>query len=189
MFVVTEADTGTADQPRSRPDARSQARPAAVTRQSSRGANGTVAVEALIVWAHPAARAELCVRFMASKIVSETVSGSSAIEQRPGFIKLLNKLEQDDVLIVTKLDRLQERDRRRHHRRQAGCDGGAGALPGALRLVALWQHSQRRRGGAAPAHRQYLAAGRTRGILPNITTPMGGSFIGITLATVRAWRS
>jgi putative DNA-invertase from lambdoid prophage Rac len=34
------------------------------------------------------------------------VSGSSAIEQRPGFIKLLNKLEQDDVLIVTKLDRL-----------------------------------------------------------------------------------
>ena len=31
--------------------------------------------------------------------------------------------------------------------------------------------------------------GRTRGILPNITTPMGGSFIGITLATVRAWRS
>jgi hypothetical protein len=32
-------------------------------------------------------------------------------------------------------------------------------------------------------------AGRTRGILPNITTPMGGSFIGITLATVRASRS
>jgi CO/xanthine dehydrogenase Mo-binding subunit len=32
-------------------------------------------------------------------------------------------------------------------------------------------------------------ARRTRGILPNITTPMGGSFIGITLATVRAWRS
>jgi putative DNA-invertase from lambdoid prophage Rac len=34
------------------------------------------------------------------------VSGSSAIEQRPAFIKLLNKLEQDDVLIVTKMDRL-----------------------------------------------------------------------------------
>jgi hypothetical protein len=30
-------------------------------------------------------------------------------------------------------------------------------------------------------------AGRTRGILPNIMTPTGGSFIGITLATVRAW--
>ena len=34
------------------------------------------------------------------------MSGSSAIEQRPGFIKLLNKLEHDDVLIVIKLDRL-----------------------------------------------------------------------------------
>ena len=40
------------------------------------------------------------------RVVSETVSGSSAIEQRPGFLKLLDKLEQDDVLIVTKLDRL-----------------------------------------------------------------------------------
>src|ERR1700760_3868181 len=40
------------------------------------------------------------------RVVSETVSGSSAITQRPGFIKLLKKLEQDDVLIVTKLDRL-----------------------------------------------------------------------------------
>lgn len=40
------------------------------------------------------------------RIVSETVSGSSAIEQRPGFIKLLDRLEQDDVLIVTKMDRL-----------------------------------------------------------------------------------
>jgi hypothetical protein len=30
---------------------------------------------------------------------------------------------------------------------------------------------------------------RSRGILPNITTLMGGSFIGITLATVRALRS
>src|SRR3954466_4133836 len=29
---------------------------------------------------------------------------------------------------------------------------------------------------------------RTRGILPAITTPTGGSFIAITLATVRAWR-
>jgi hypothetical protein len=32
-------------------------------------------------------------------------------------------------------------------------------------------------------------AGRTRGILPNITPPKGGSFIGITLAMVRASRS
>jgi putative DNA-invertase from lambdoid prophage Rac len=40
------------------------------------------------------------------RIVTETVSGSSAIEQRPAFIRLMDKLERDDVLIVTKLDRL-----------------------------------------------------------------------------------
>src|SRR3954462_12033406 len=41
-----------------------------------------------------------------NRIVSETVSGSSAIEQRKGFLKLLDRLEAGDVLIVTKLDRL-----------------------------------------------------------------------------------
>jgi hypothetical protein len=40
------------------------------------------------------------------RIVSEAASGSSAIEQRPGFRKLMERLEADDVLIVTKLDRL-----------------------------------------------------------------------------------
>jgi len=40
------------------------------------------------------------------RVVSDTVSGSSAIEQRPGFMRLLDKMEQDDVLVVTKLDRL-----------------------------------------------------------------------------------
>lgn len=40
------------------------------------------------------------------RVVSETISGSSAIEQRPGFLKLLDRLERDDVLIVTKMDRL-----------------------------------------------------------------------------------
>jgi putative DNA-invertase from lambdoid prophage Rac len=40
------------------------------------------------------------------RVVSETVSGSSAIEQRPGFMRLLDRLEAEDVLIVTKLDRL-----------------------------------------------------------------------------------
>ena len=34
------------------------------------------------------------------------MSGGSAIEQRPGFMKLLDRLERDDVLVVTKLDRL-----------------------------------------------------------------------------------
>ena len=40
------------------------------------------------------------------RVISETVSGSSAIEQRPGFMKLMDRLEREDVLIVTKMDRL-----------------------------------------------------------------------------------
>jgi putative DNA-invertase from lambdoid prophage Rac len=40
------------------------------------------------------------------RVIAETVSGSSVIEQRPGFMRLLDKLETDDVLIVAKLDRL-----------------------------------------------------------------------------------
>ena len=42
----------------------------------------------------------------ARRVVADTVSGSSAIEQRPGFLRLLDKMEQGDVLVVTKLDRL-----------------------------------------------------------------------------------
>ena len=40
------------------------------------------------------------------RVVSETVSGSAALEQRPGFMRLLDRLERDDVLIVTRMDRL-----------------------------------------------------------------------------------
>ena len=40
------------------------------------------------------------------RIVSETISGSTAIAQRRGFSKLMDRLEACDVLIVTKLDRL-----------------------------------------------------------------------------------
>ena len=40
------------------------------------------------------------------RIVSETVSGSTAAAQRRGFSRLLDKMEKGDVLIVTKLDRL-----------------------------------------------------------------------------------
>jgi putative DNA-invertase from lambdoid prophage Rac len=39
-------------------------------------------------------------------VASETASGSSAIEQRASILKLMDKLERDDVLIVTKMDRL-----------------------------------------------------------------------------------
>ena len=38
--------------------------------------------------------------------VAETISGSVPAAQRPGFAKLLDKLDDGDTLIVTKLDRL-----------------------------------------------------------------------------------
>lgn len=40
------------------------------------------------------------------RIIAETISGSVAIALRPEFSRLLDKMEQGDVLIVTKLDRL-----------------------------------------------------------------------------------
>lgn len=42
----------------------------------------------------------------AKRTITETISGSVAASERPGFKKLLDKLESDDVLVVTKLDRL-----------------------------------------------------------------------------------
>lgn len=40
------------------------------------------------------------------RVVEEVVSGSVPAKERKGFSKLLDRLEADDVLIVTKLDRL-----------------------------------------------------------------------------------
>lgn len=40
------------------------------------------------------------------RVVEETISGSVAAKERPGFQKLLERMESGDVLIVTKLDRL-----------------------------------------------------------------------------------
>ncbi len=40
------------------------------------------------------------------RVVTETVSGGTPAMQRPGFIKLLDRLEHGDTLVVTKLDRL-----------------------------------------------------------------------------------
>ncbi len=40
------------------------------------------------------------------RTITETVSGSVAANERKGFKLLLNKLEAEDVLVVTKLDRL-----------------------------------------------------------------------------------
>jgi putative DNA-invertase from lambdoid prophage Rac len=40
------------------------------------------------------------------RIVTETISGSMPISRRRGFVRLLDKMEKGDVLVVTKLDRL-----------------------------------------------------------------------------------
>lgn len=40
------------------------------------------------------------------RFVEEQISGSVPAGQRPGFVKLLEKLERGDTLVVTKLDRL-----------------------------------------------------------------------------------
>lgn len=40
------------------------------------------------------------------RAITETVSGSVDAVQRPGFAKLLDRMEADDVLVVTKMDRL-----------------------------------------------------------------------------------
>ncbi|MFL9892413.1 recombinase family protein [Paraburkholderia sp. RL17-381-BIF-C] len=40
------------------------------------------------------------------RVVEEAISGSVAAAERPGFAKLLDRLEPGDVLVVTKLDRL-----------------------------------------------------------------------------------
>lgn len=40
------------------------------------------------------------------RIISETVSGSTSAMERKGFRRLIDRLDCDDVLIVTKLDRL-----------------------------------------------------------------------------------
>lgn len=40
------------------------------------------------------------------RLIEEHISGSVAASERPGFSKLLDRIENGDVLIVTKLDRL-----------------------------------------------------------------------------------
>ena len=40
------------------------------------------------------------------RVITETISGSTAAMERPGFARLVDRLETGDVLIVTKLDRL-----------------------------------------------------------------------------------
>lgn len=40
------------------------------------------------------------------RAITETISGSTSSSERPGFNKLLERMESGDVLVVTKLDRL-----------------------------------------------------------------------------------
>ncbi|MER4626202.1 recombinase family protein, partial [Klebsiella pneumoniae] len=40
------------------------------------------------------------------RLIEEHISGSVAASERPGFTRLLDRMENGDVLIVTKLDRL-----------------------------------------------------------------------------------
>lgn len=42
----------------------------------------------------------------ARRLIEESISGSVAAKERPGFIKLIDRMESGDVLVVTKLDRL-----------------------------------------------------------------------------------
>jgi len=45
-------------------------------------------------------------KVLPTRAIAETISGSVAASERPGFKKLMDKLEAGDVLVVTKLDRL-----------------------------------------------------------------------------------
>lgn len=42
----------------------------------------------------------------ASRVMEECISGSSPASERPGFCRLLDRMENGDVLVVTRLDRL-----------------------------------------------------------------------------------
>lgn len=42
----------------------------------------------------------------ARRLIEESISGSVAAKLRPGFTKLIDKMEAGDILVVTKLDRL-----------------------------------------------------------------------------------
>ena len=42
----------------------------------------------------------------AHRLIEESISGSVAAKERPGFTKLIERMESGDILVVTKLDRL-----------------------------------------------------------------------------------
>jgi putative DNA-invertase from lambdoid prophage Rac len=40
------------------------------------------------------------------RLIEECISGSVTAKERPGFTKLIDRMESGDILVVTKLDRL-----------------------------------------------------------------------------------
>ena len=42
----------------------------------------------------------------ARRVITESISGSHTAMERPGFARLVDRLEESDILVVTKLDRL-----------------------------------------------------------------------------------
>ena len=40
------------------------------------------------------------------RVVTETVSGSTAVAQRKGIFRLIDKMQKSDILVVAKVDRL-----------------------------------------------------------------------------------
>lgn len=68
------------------------------------------------------------------RVIAETVSGSTPAMERKGFRKLVDRLDWEDVLVVTKLDRLgRKRDGRPRHGRATRRDASARPLSGAGR--------------------------------------------------------
>ena len=49
------------------------------------------------------------------RLIEENISGSVTAKQRPKFIKLIDRMEKGDVLVVTKLDRLQRVSYEKRH--------------------------------------------------------------------------
>lgn len=45
-------------------------------------------------------------RIQSQRVIEEIISGSVAANRRAGFVRMLDRLESGDVLVVTKLDRL-----------------------------------------------------------------------------------
>ncbi len=69
----------------------------------------------------------------ARRVVSETVSGSVATKEREGFPRLLDRMEEGDILVVTKMDRLGRNAMDVRTTVETLAEWAEGSLPGAGR--------------------------------------------------------